>query len=132
MFYYNFQSEELENYLSFLDIKKSASIEDAEELYIDLEKYIFSDYPQFNFANHKFTLRELDARIDKLIKLISKEDGSKKKCTLFINLIDVKSSVTEDLFWWSFYNNKFTESKGRDTEAMEKWHNFENLSLIHI
>lgn len=126
MFYSNFQIEELDNYLSFLNIKKSESIDEAGTLFIDLEKYLFRDFPQYNFSNHSFSLKELINRLDQLIKHIRQD----AKSYIFVRMVDVLSSTSETLFWWSYYNHKFTESKGKDVDAMNKWHQLETSLTV--
>lgn len=121
--YSNFSSEEFDNLLEFLDIEKVDSIEAAKYVFIDLEKYIFKDYPQYSFRQHPFSHRELNSRLDHLINLIGHDED--KNVRLFVNLVDVKSMVPEEIFWWSYYNHKFTESKGKDMDAMDKWHELE-------
>ncbi len=130
MFYSNLEREELDNAASFVGLEIAKSIEDAELIFIDLEKYIFKDYPQLSFSNHNFSLKELTNRLDHLIKMIS-DDGKKRRVYLFAPMIDVRSQVDDNLFWWSYYNHKFTASKGKDTEAMNKWHEFETANDIN-
>lgn len=132
MFYSNLNGEEITNYMSFLgpvgqDSTVTDSLKNAQQVFIDLETYIFQGFPDKDFASHNFDLKELNNRFNSLVKTLNEADPEHKKYrVLFINLIDVKSSTDKQLFWWSYYNHKFAASKGKDLEAMNKWHALEN------
>jgi hypothetical protein len=126
-FYTNTPAEDLDHALSFLAIEPVDSLANADLAFIDLEAFIFNEFPGMDFTNHKFTLKDLCLRFEKLIKEIPE---AKKNIVLFVDLKDVKSTASENIFWWSYYNHKFTASKGKDIDAMNKWHELEDIISV--
>jgi hypothetical protein len=106
------------------------SIKEASKAYIDLETYLFASNPRMNFANHTYTLHDLNYRFNELIKVLSEIDrqdpDNKQTRILRVNLVDVASTADKKFYEWSYYNHKFATSKGRDQEAMNKWHQLED------
>ncbi len=133
MYYSNTNIEEFDRYAEFLGKNYCSDITDARVVYIDLETFIFGELAgselKHGFANHNLTARELNDRFNKLLYLFSqfekKYPGTKQTRFLMIELIDVQSSVDEDLFRWSYYSHKFAASQGQDQEAMSEWHKLE-------
>lgn len=126
MYYTNLETEEFDNYLAFLDLPRTQRLEEATHIFIDLEKYIFQGFPQYSFVNHGFDVKELINRFSTLVELLDQRAEQYVHRVLMVNLVDVKSTVDEDLFWWSFYNHKYAASKGKDQEALDKWSEWEN------
>lgn len=133
IYYYNSYQDELESYLSFLDIPKTDRLSNADFAYIDLEKFIFgerfgSTYGS-SFSDHNLDSRELNSRFNVLLSQLNEIDSkgpSKSQYrVVFVNLVDIKSSANENLFWWSYFYHKFSLSNGKDLEAMREWHRFE-------
>jgi hypothetical protein len=133
IYYYNSYQDELESYLSFLDIPRTSRLAEADFAYIDLEKFIFGERFANNygtsFAQHNLDSKELNSRLNVLLsqlnELDSKGPNKSQYRVVFINLIDIKSSAEEDLFWWSYFYHKFSLSNGKDLQAMREWHRFE-------
>jgi hypothetical protein len=133
MYHSNSNIEEFSNYLAFMDREYTDSIRDADKVYIDVEKYIFGENSPSSFTDHRLSLRDLTERFNLLLNVFNEIDEhriaqNKKQQYRFLsfNLIDVKSTTDEDLFWWSFYSHKFAASQAKDTEAMDKWHALED------
>jgi hypothetical protein len=133
MYYSNTNIEEFDRYVEFLGKNYTSDISDAEFAYVDLEAFIFgeniSSEVKLGFVNHNLTSRELNDRFNKLLYHFSefekKHPGKKQHRYLLIDLIDVESSVEEDLFRWSYYSHRFAASQGQDQEAMNEWHKLE-------
>lgn len=135
MYYSNTQIEEFDRYVEFTGATYSNDITDAEYVYIDLEAFIFGEAAfndssfKLGFSNHNLTARELNDRFNKLLGYFSNFEknnpGKKQFRVLFIDLIDVQSSVDENLFRWSYYSHRFAASQGQDKEAMSEWHKLE-------
>ena len=108
-----------------MDLEFSPTVAAASVVYIDLEKAIF--HKDESFISHKLDLDELMKRFNTMIHDLNEVDPEhKKNRILMTRLIDVKSTVEEDLFKWSYYNHKFASSKGKDIEAMNEWHKLED------
>ncbi len=133
-YYSNTNIEEFDRYVEFLGNSYADSISEAYNVYINLEEYLFparDGVPnKSNFAHHQLSGQELNLRFNKLLSEFATFEaqhmGSKQFRYLFIDLIDVKSTVDEELFKWSFFNHKFAASKGQDTTAMNEWHKLED------
>jgi hypothetical protein len=85
---------------------------------------------QLNQSNHPYPIQDLLLKFNELLKTFSeidaKTDREKQHRILRINLVDVRSTVDEDLFYWSYYSHKYTASKGVDIKALDEWHKFED------
>ena len=131
-YYSNTQFEEFDRLVEFLGFTYGDSIKTARNVFIDLDEYIFprKANKQTSFANHKLSIQELNLRFNRLLgefaEYETKFPGQKQNRYLTINLIDVKSSVDEELFRWSYYNHKFAASQGQDQAAMNEWHKLES------
>lgn len=132
-YYSNTNIEEFDRFVEFLGFGYTDSISSAQNIFIKLEDYIFPNKPgqisRISFANHDFSLQELNLRFNKLLgefaSFENKFPGSKQYRFLSINLLDVKSTADEDLFKWSYFNHKFAASQGQDIAAMNEWHRLE-------
>ncbi len=129
MYYSNDEIEEFDRYAEFLGFSAHNDIETSENVYINLEKFIFENNQNLNYSNHSFTAQELNDRFNKLLahfqNFETRQPKSKQYRFLNINLVDVKSNCPEDLFKWSYYNHKFAASQGKDSQAMNEWHKLE-------
>lgn len=129
-YYSNTNIEEFDRFVEFLGFGYTDSINSAQNVFIKLEDYIFPGKQGkssiIDFSNHEFSLQELNLRFNKLLgefaSFENKFPGSKQYRFLSINLLDVKSTASEDLFKWSYFNHKFAASQGQDTAAMNEWH----------
>ncbi|MCH2226483.1 MAG: hypothetical protein MK033_01800 [Candidatus Caenarcaniphilales bacterium] len=130
MYYTNFQKKEFETYLEQLGLDLTDKLREASTVFIDLEKLIFSKNPKLNFSNHMYKLSDLNFKFNELIKSLAKIDEkngiNKQHRILRINLVDIKSTADEDLFYWSYYSHKYASSKGKDKKALEDWHKLED------
>lgn len=124
-FYSNIHPEELSHYCAYLGLESSEQLNEADDLLIDLEKYIFQDQRGASFAKHNWNASELKNRYNSLLSILSAIKKEQER-RLFVPLVDLKTTVPDDIFLWSYYNHKFAASKGKDTEAMEKWHKIES------
>lgn len=129
MYYSNKNIEDFDHFVEHLGLSRANSIEEAAFTYVDLETYIFGEGSASGFANHNLNARELNDKFNKLLQDYSafekKHPGENQYRTLLIDLVDIKSSVDEDLFRWSYYNHKFAASQGHDSRAMDDWHELE-------
>lgn len=130
MYFSNTHTEEFKRLIENLNFDYSDSIQKATFVYIDLEKFIFFDEPNQNFKNHNFHSRDLINRFNLLLQafLEFERNNPNRKQFRFLNFkIDsVKSYNDEELLRWSFYNHKFTSSKGLDNQALNEWHAIES------
>lgn len=130
MYYTNFQKKEFQSYLEYLGISYTEKLREADKVFIDLESFLFSNNPKLNFTNHKYKLEDLNFKFNELLKSLSKIDEKAEKHKQFrilrINLADVKSSASEDIYLWSYYSHKYASSKGKDKKALEEWHKMED------
>ncbi|NQY79592.1 MAG: hypothetical protein HRT47_04700 [Candidatus Caenarcaniphilales bacterium] len=130
MYYTNFQKKEFQSYLEYLGISYTEKLREADKVFIDLESFLFSNNPKLNFTNHHYKLEDLNFKFNELLKNLSKIDekteDNKQFRVLRINLADVKSSASEDLYLWSYYSHKYASSKGKDKKALEEWHKLED------
>jgi len=129
MYYSNKNIEEFDHFIEHLGLSRVDSISEAFFAYIDLELFIFGKDSNSSFANHNLNARELNDKFNKLLREFSefekKHPGEKQYRVLMTDLVDIKSSVDEDLFRWSYYNHKFAASQGQDSRAMDEWHELE-------
>lgn len=129
MYFSNKSLEEFDYLIEDLGLSSVDKISKAAFVYLDLENYIFGGDSPSNFSNHNLNSRELNDKFNKVLHEFSiyesKNPGEKQYRVLLINLVDIKSSVEEDLFRWSYYNHKFAASQGQDVKAMEEWHELE-------
>jgi hypothetical protein len=132
-YYSNTNIEEFDRFVEYLGFGYADSISQARNVYIKLEDYLFPSkdgkQSRINFSNHDLSTQELNIRFNKLLAEFAAYEtqhmGSKQFRYLSIDLIDVKSSVDEELFKWSYFNHKFAASQGQDTAAMNEWHRLE-------
>ena len=132
-YYSNTNIEEFDRFVEYLGFGYSDSIANARNVYIKLEDYLFpprdDERSKINFSNHELSTQELNIRFNKLLSEFAiyeaKNMGVKQFRHLSIDLIDVKSSVDEELFKWSYFNHKFAASQGQDSAAMNEWHRLE-------
>lgn len=129
MYYSNKNIEEFDHFIEHLGLSRVDSISEAFFVYIGLETFIFGGNTNSSFANHNLNARELNDKFNRLLYEFSeferKHPGEKQYRVLLTDLVDVKSSVDEDLFRWSYYNHKFAASQGQDSRAMDEWHELE-------
>ena len=130
MYYTNFQKKEFDSYLECLQLPQTTKLKSAKNIYIDLDTLLFSSNLKLNQANHPYTIQDLMFKVNELLKILSEidagENREKQYRVLRINLVDIKSTVDEDLFYWSYYSHKYTASKGVDIKALDEWHKFED------
>ncbi len=132
-YYSNTNIEEFDRFVEFLGFGYSDSISVARNVYIRLEDYLFpskgDDQNKIDFSNHDLSTQELNIRFNRLLAEFAgyetKHMGAKQFRYLSIDLVDVKSSVDEELFKWSYFNHKFAASQGQDAAAMNEWHRLE-------
>ena len=130
MYYTNFQKKEFDSYLECLQLPQTTKLKSAKNIYIDLDTLLFSSNLKLNQTNHPYTIQDLMFKVNELLKILSEidagENREKQYRVLRINLVDIKSTVDEDLFYWSYYSHKYTASKGVDIKALDEWHKFED------
>jgi hypothetical protein len=130
MYYTNFQKKEFDSYLEYLQLPQTTSLKGAKTVYIDLETLLFSGNLKLNQANHPYPIQDLLLKFNELLKTLSdidaKANREKQYRILRINLVDIKPTVDEGLFYWSYYSHKYTASKGADIKALDEWHKFED------
>jgi hypothetical protein len=130
MYYTNFQKKEFDSYLEYLQLSQTTKLKGAKSVYIDLDTLLFSGNLKLNQANHPYPIQDLLLKFNELLKTFSeidaKTDREKQHRILRINLVDIKPTVDEDLFYWSYYSHKYTASKGVDIKALDEWHKFED------
>ena len=132
-YYSNTDIEEFDRFVEFLGFGYCDSIAIARNVYIRLEDYLFpakdGKRSRINFSNHDLSTQELNIRFNKLLAEFAdyetKHMGTKQFRFLSIDLVDVKSSVDDELFKWSYFNHKFAASQGQDAAAMNEWHRLE-------
>ena len=129
MYYSNKNIEDFDHFIEHLGLSRVNSIAEAAFAYVDLETFIFGGNANANFSNHNLNSRELNDKFNRLLQEFAdfetKNPGEKQYRVLLTDLIDIKSSVDEDLFRWSYYNHKFAASQGQDSRAMDEWHDLE-------
>lgn len=131
-YYSNTRFEEFDRFVEFLGFAYDDSIKTARNVFINLEEYIFpkTNNKQTDFSNHNLSVQELNLRFNRLLAEFADYDsqfiGQKQNRYLTINLVEVKSTVDEELFRWSYYNHKFAASQGQDQAAMNEWHKLES------
>lgn len=130
MYYTNFQKKEFDSYLEYLQLPQTTKLKGAKSVYIDLDTLLFSGNLKLNQANHPYPIQDLLLKFNELLKTLSdidtKANREKQHRILRINLVDIKPTVDEDLFYWSYYSHKYTASKGVDIKALDEWHKFED------
>jgi hypothetical protein len=130
MYYTNFQKKEFDSYLEYLQLPQTTKLQGAKNIYIDLDTLLFSSNLKLNQSNHPYPIQDLMFKLNELLKTLgdidAKPNREKQYRILRINLVDIKSTVDEDLFYWSYYSHKYTASKGTDIKALDEWHKFED------
>ena len=130
MYYTNFQKKEFDSYLEYLQLPQTTKLKGAKNIYIDLDILLFSSNLKLNQSNHPYQIQDLMLKVNELLKTLSEIDAKanreKQYRILRINLVDIQSTVDEDLFYWSYYSHKYTASKGVDIKALDEWHKFED------